>query len=299
MARRRAGSSSTAPRASSPTATSRSPTWVSSPTGPSTSFSRRSPTSCRSARRADAPAARPALKSRLADARGAVSPARGSRSDGGGRRSRPHPRPGRGADPGHRRGAESHRSVAAPGTAGAARGPAARLGRRRLRGGVGARSRGRGARRCRRGGPGAGQSRALLRPLRGLPGRARQFLPRLSDDRRAGLGGRGRVPRRACAESGAGAARPHPARRRRPGGAADLLPDRLADAGRPGADPSGGDGAGLGGRLGRGQRGHPDRQALRRAGHRDGVDRRQAGRGPGARAPTRQSTTPRPSWWPR
>ena len=143
------------------------------------------------------------------------------------------------------------------------------------------------------------ESRPLVRPVRRLPRRARQFLPRLSDARRAGLGRRGRVPGRAGAEPGAGAARPHPARRRCAGGAADLLPDRLADAGRARANPSGGDRAGAGSRLGGRQRGNPDRQAVRRAGDCHRIDRRQAGLQPARWAPTRRSTTRRPSWWPR
>ncbi len=75
-----------------PNATSRSRTWASSPTGQSTPFWRRSPTSC------GRPAApmrprRASRSSRSSDARRAVSPARRPRGDGDGGRARPHARP--------------------------------------------------------------------------------------------------------------------------------------------------------------------------------------------------------------
>ena len=77
-------------------------------------------------------------------------------------------------------------------------------------------------------------------------------------------------------------AQPGPAGRRAAGRDPDCLHDGVADVGRPSGYPAGRDGAGsrggVRGRVG----GRPDRQALRRAGHRDGVDRSQTGGRPGA-----------------
>ena len=87
--------------------------------------------------------------------------------------------------------------------------------------------------------------------------------------------------------TGARAARARAPRRRGAGLDADRLHDRVADAGRSGADPAGRDGAGGGRGLGRGRGGHPDREALRGAGHRHGLDRRRSWPRPGRWARTR------------
>ena len=209
------------------------------------------------------------------------------------RRPDAEPGPGRGAGAGHRRGAEPHRPVAAAGAAGAARracrtsraATCAASSRRWARASQRDAGRGEGDRVRRQPGP-------VVRPLRRLPRRARQLLPRLQ----------------ACWASRPGAGRPSTSSfrprtwcRRRARACRSTTPQlaampiafmtawqMLVDRAR---DPAGRDGAGARGRLGRRHRGDPDRQALRRARDRDRVDRREAGGG--ARAGRRRDHQPR------
>ena len=173
-------------------------------------------------------------------------------------------------------------------------------GRRRLRRHLGDR-RGREA----DAGSGRGRSRRrqpepVVRPLRRLPRRARQLLSRLEDAGRADARRAGRVRRRAGRQPRAGAAGPRrrsttrssPRSRRCFMTAWQMLVDRAAIQ-------QGETVLVIAGRLGRRHRGDPDREAVGRARHRDGVDRREAGRGARARAPTRPSTTRPATSWPR